>query len=439
MECTSVNGASHDKYAKPRTEHYLWTYGSTLFILVCNLLAYRLSNQFLGEQGFAEYAVGRRTLSYGYPILMQCLGVAITHHVAARGTDSQDSERGYFKAAAVLLGAAALLVVVPANLCSAQVSFLFFGDVAHAALVPPISLMFVGVCTTTLAANFLLGRMEIATSSLITIGSGLTPLLALTLVGQSTAQVFAWTGIGYLLISSIALFGQVIPRLEDEPLGPGAFEVHLRRLWEYAAPRIPGALALSVLLGVPVTLTSHFGDLQVAGVIALGGTMLTVAGALVNPLAMILVPQSTRMLRTGQGEDLRRHFLVLLRWITAVMSLGVVVGFLGLKPALTLYLGHKLAASSNALYWMLPTVVPYAWFFGFRSILDGAHRKAVNAHNTYLALGCLATVTVVARWLHGPQPVLLGFLCGIWTLGLATLWRTWRVFESDVNKTEANL
>ena len=86
---------------------------------------------------------------------------------------------------------------------------------------------------------------------------------------------------------------------------------------------------------------------------------------------------------------------------------------------------------------MLPTIVPYAWFFGFRSILDGAHRKAVNAHNTYLALGCLAIVTALGRWLHGPQPVLLGFLCGVWTLGLATLWHTWRVFS--VNKQDTNL
>lgn len=428
-----------ERYQQPSRSDYLWTYAGTFTVLACNLLAYRLASQLLGEQTFSEFAVGRRTLSYAYPLISQGLGVALTRHVArAEGDGDGDSLDGnYLVAAGVLVVAIWFMLAVPALLVPDKLAYLFFGDVGLARLIPPLALVAAAVGFYQLAYNFLTGKMAMAWASILFgTASGLFPIVALLFFARNTEEIFLWSAVGFFGLGGLALVTVVRGLVNRLSVSAASVKHHARILLTYGLPRVPGALALSALLALPATLSAHTNGLEVAGMVALGGTLLSIAGAVVSPMTVILLPQSSRMLKEGDGQQLRSHAVLMMKVITLVMTLGVAVGAFLVKPVLGLYLGEELGERYQVILWILPAALPYSLFCCFRSILDGAYTRAVNAENAYLSLLCFLVVGVVAQGLGAHFPVLVGFLAATISLGGLTVWRTLEALQAPLYPEE---
>lgn len=422
-----------ERYHKPARSDYLWTYGATFTVLACNLLAYRLASHLLGTTVFAQFALGRRTLSYAYPLLSQGLGVALTRHVARSSDDAPYSDGGLLLAAAVIVLVGWVVLAPVALLFPAQLAYLFFGDSHLAGLILPLALTAAAIGLYTLAYNFLTGKMAMARASLLFgTASGLFPVMVLLFLAHTTAQIFLWSAAGFFGLGALALATVVRRLVKRYELGLAGLRRHGGVLLRYGLPRVPGALALSALLALPATLSAHWSGMEVAGMVSLGGTLLSIAGATVSPLTIILLPQSSRMLIEGGGERLRVHAVRLMKGIVALMTVGVAAGVFLARPVLSLYLGKELANHYHVILWMLPAVIPYALFCCFRSILDGAYTRAVNAENAYASLVVFAAVAGIARLTSAQFPVLVGFLAATASLGLLTVWRTLQVFDKPL-------
>ena len=72
-----------DKFVRPGRGRYLTNHAAAFITLVANILIYRLCAQGLGDQAFNEYAVGKRTLSYGLTFMTTGIGYTMSHHVAS--------------------------------------------------------------------------------------------------------------------------------------------------------------------------------------------------------------------------------------------------------------------------------------------------------------------------------------------------------------------
>ncbi|MBI3927114.1 MAG: lipopolysaccharide biosynthesis protein [Armatimonadetes bacterium] len=422
---------------RPQRKHYLWTYASILLVTVCGVLVYRFASKILGEDGFPEYALGRRTISLIHPLIAQGLGYAVAREVARVLRGSDRSEGSYLLASILAMFAMCGLVLIPANLWPGAVAFLFFGDSRFQFLVPALSGMLLGLSLHSVSYSFFQGRMHLGIASILgALNLGLVPILVFVLVGGSAVQVFAWTAALVAAISTFALLIGARGLVRAQDLRWRALRSHGKQLLAYGLPRAPGALALSALLGLPATLAAHLQGLEAGGMVAFGGTLLTLAGAAVSPLSVILLPQSSKMLKLGARDELRSHAWRLFQVIFLLMTAGVCVGTLAVKPFVAWYLGAGFSDQAEVLLWMLPAALPYSLYCCFRSIVDGAYRRAVNANNTYVALAVLLAVTAGASWAGTPFPVLIGLLAGMYTLGGLTLRSTAQIFRQQLEEEE---
>lgn len=413
-----------EERAGPSRLDYVWTYGSSLLVTICGVLAYKLASRILGEDGFAEYALGRRVLSVLHPIVSSGVGLALARQVAriTRGSDRRDSD--YLTAGILIVILMSLMFLAPANLFPVALAEVFWGEARMAHLIQPLSVLFLGLSLQTVAYRYLTGKLRMrAASALQVMSLGAIPISMFFLAGSSADRVFIYTGLTTGTLCTLIL----IALLRQSP-PHGQLKVHGLALLTYGLPRIPGSMAQAALLGLPALVSSHVEGKEVAGMVAFGGTLLTLTSQAVTPLAVILLPQSSKVLKRGGEHELVGQVRLLFLAITAVMVPVIVLGLFLLPWFVGWFLSPKLARYTEVLQWMVPASYPFALYQCFRSIVDGAYKRAVNAHNTYIALACMGVAGLLGHFAGAHYPVLVGFVAGAYVLGLLTMVSTRNIF-----------
>src|SRR6185369_2380178 len=65
---------------------YLVTYAASCVTTICGMAAFRLAHQSFGSDGFAEYALTRRSIAFLVPLLSLGIAVAIPKFVACHAS-----------------------------------------------------------------------------------------------------------------------------------------------------------------------------------------------------------------------------------------------------------------------------------------------------------------------------------------------------------------
>ena len=405
---------------------YLYTYAGALVALVANIASYWLSAQIFSTQGFAEYATGRRFLSIGLSAITPALGVSITYHVATSLREGQDNTRDYFLAG----HACSLALILPIGAVGLVWPKFFaerlFGNSIYTELLAPLILCLVAFTLMFNAASFLVGNLDFGWGSLAScLGGSLLPTAILLSGGKDVEDVF-WR-IAIALLAFSALLNAIIYRwrTSSRPSSLQSKKEHLRRLASYAAPRLPAAGGLALLMALPVLLTADKADsLVAAGVLSLGGILLTLVESLVNPVSAVLLPQAARSIALGDREVVLKQVKRLWSALTVLVVPIMVIGSVAVKPILTLWVSPEAAQFSHILQWMLPTLLPYAYYRAFSAILDASSRIAFNSQNVALSLTVYGGCYALTRHLDWTFQVLMSFLLAVYVLGLLTVART---------------
>lgn len=430
-EQDAVRGRSAAKFkATFHRGDLLASYSATALTLFCNLIAYRVCLELLGEQAFAEYSVARRTLSYGAPLLATTVGAALTHYVALSRVKGDQQEGALFRAAFLYQGIVMAAVVLGAFLFPASLSRLFFGQESYRPLILPLVATLAGTALASQCVSAMMGRLEVVKATLFSaLVVGVLPLVAV-MAAPSVRDLFLIQGAGLALCSLVFYLLTVRPGFSSTDLT--STRSALGSLAGYAVPRVPGVLAQVALVALPVTLTAHrYQDLEIAGVLSVGGTLLTTVGAVIVPLSSLLLPQSAVLKATGGLSRLRGALGKVWLLMTILTLVGCLLSALFLDQLIRLFLSPDLARHSVFILWLIPSIVPYVWYRSFSPILDGIDHRAYNSGNSLLALGGFGLwygAASVARW---PEPPLQANLAGMFILGLLTLYRLAALLKSD--------
>jgi len=406
---------------------FVWPYVSTAIVLVCGLLVFYLAGRLFGVVGFSEYSLSRRTISFVQPLLFQGFGLALTRQVAMTdATSDSRSSYTYLLATAMVFAAFMFLLGLASLFYASTLAIIFFGSDAYEYCMCPLAFVLVGIALHGIAWAFWRGKMCIGLACLMeSLNLGLLPLSAFAL-GGSPAEVFWWTGCLTTICSTVALlyivWNERCPLIQ---LG-----VHARELFRYAVPRIPGAFALAALLGLPATISAHVVDVQYAGYVAFGCSLLGMAGALVSPLGVVLLPHSTKMISAGRIKEVKQLVLKLLS-IGFGISLAVVLCVeIFAEQTVTYFLGVNDADLVGIIRLLICSAVPFLIYLSLRSILDGVSHKALNSRNCILALLSLLLFSGVTFSLGGGvQLILVGSVGSMCVLAILTLLETYRVLE----------
>ena len=418
-----------EKFVRPGRGRYLTNHAAAFITLVANILIYRLCAQGLGDQAFNEYAVGKRTLSYGLTFMTTGIGYTMSHHVASCSAGEEEGDGAYLLTGTALMLASMAPLFLLVALFPQQVAFLFFGNGARQELALPLAVALLGSSALNVCNSFLFGKMEFTKSAwVIVLGGGLLPLAVVLLVETSAAAIFLWQGIGAVVIALISYFLFLRPLVAQRVSSRSVWRSAAGKFLAYGLPRVPGAFAVTALLALPVTLAAHqTEDLAVAGVLSLGGTILTLVGVAVDPFSRVLLPQSSALVAAGRGHELRKPILRFSAGMILVLTPFLVVVGLFIKPLIAAFLNPELASHAGIILWLLPACLPYAFFRCFRGIVDGAFKSALNTRFSLLSLAAFGLWALLAYGLGWPQPALQGHLVGQLVLGGLTFWKVWEL------------
>ncbi len=415
-----------------RALKFLWPYCSSAIVIACGLLVFYLAARLFGVDGFAEYALSRRTISFVQPLLFQGFGLALTRQVAMAEAQAEGRSPFTYLLATSLIFAVFVLVLSLVSLCFPVVlARVFFGSPDYSHHIGPLVFVLVGMALHGVVWAYWRGRMCIGLACLLeALNLGLFPLASFALA-HNPAEVFYWSGLLTTLCASVALCAIVWH--ERQPLA--LMREHTHDLFRYAVPRIPGAFALAALLALPATICAHVADVQYAGFVAFGCSLLGLAGSLISPLGVVLLPHSTKMMAVGRIGDVKQMVLQLLALGVGV-SLVVVLGVeIFAERTVTYFLGAPDADLVSIVRVMICSTIPFLIYISLRSVLDGASRRALNSRNCLVALLTLLLFSAATYWLGGGvQLILLGSVGSMCVLAMLTLLETYRVLGGPALK-----
>jgi O-antigen/teichoic acid export membrane protein len=406
-------------------------FGAQAVVVLCNLGVYRLAKVYLGETGFAEYSLSRRTIGFLLPLLVLGLDLAVARAVAVGDARGRREERfGAFLGGLALGGAAWSVFILALVLFPEPLAYVLFAGPAYRDLLYPIALILLALVFHVVCYAYFRGRMCWVWMAVLESSTmGLFALGAFVWAGVSTAQVLWWTG---GLAGALGLVAAVWILVTDGCRVRG-WRAHFQGLLVFGLPRAVTPFALAALLGLPATLTAHFQGMKEAGVVAFGSAMITLAGAAVAPLGLILLPKSVRMLQAGEHAELRAHLHRLLKWSALFVLAGVLAGMWLMDVALRVYLGPEFVAHAGILRLMIWGALPHVFFNTLRYVVDIAHPSARNTINTLIALAVFLVLGLAGGMcVGGTEPILVAFLASLSVLG----WLTWRDSEAAFARQE---
>ncbi len=362
---------------------YVITFITEFLLLCAGLLVYRFAKTNFNNEGFVEYALFRRTLSFVQPILIIGLGVGLPRYVSISESKSNRREAGTYLISATLILTSVLIIVLPIILIFKQeFAWLFFGGYEYSKFIQPLLVLIIGICFHSLAYSYLRGKLfMLHANSLQIINLGLI-LISSFFICKSIIEVIYFTGFGWLIFSIIFLFpfwrkANGIRKLYVEKI---------RELLKYGIQRVPGDIGLAAMLTVPVITTAHFSGIEAAGYLAFGISLLNMSGAVFSPISLILLPQSSALFANKQYGLLKQRAIKVLIVTIIISALGLIVFELFANEILEIYLTDVSPSLMQTCMILISGCVGYCIYISLRSVLDACYIKAVNTKNLIIVI-----------------------------------------------------
>ncbi len=254
---------------------------------------------------------------------------------------------------------------------------------------------------------------------LIACSQGVIPVAALFFIG-SLKPVLEVIAAGTFLVSflfSLPIIKMVLTHRKGIRL-----VTPLKELLRYGLARVPGDISMAGILALPAFLTSNLFGIKEAGFVAFGISMVSMVGAIFQPVGLITLPKLSSILSEGRHDEARTIMQKTIKY-TAIISIVVTFAlFLSAKYVVHYWLGPQFDEATGVVRLAKLAAVPNALFIALRSSIDAANIKAVNASNQYKALFVSAIAYFMVEAGHlSPSGIPLSFLMGMAVLSFLTL------------------
>jgi O-antigen/teichoic acid export membrane protein len=360
---------------------YILTFITELTILGSGLLVYRLAADILGKEGFSEYALVRRTISFLLPGLILGMGVAIPRYIGYSYFNFKKANT-YFIAGFIILFSIILIFSLLINLFQKNFAFLFFGDSKYYYLVFPINIMLIGLIFHSLCYGYFRGNLSMIKANFLQlINMGIVPFLVFFLK-DNLKEIILLNGLIIILVSFIFLT-MILKNITFER---NEIYTNLKELIAYGIQRVPGDFGLSGLFSLPSTITAHISGITVAGYVAFGISLLNMIGAVFAPLGLILLPKTTQLVVNKDFESLKYYISKILK-VTCIITVLVVFFFeIIANEIITLYLGNPPSDLVIITRIIVIASLGYTTYISMRSVIDAYYVKAINTKNILFSL-----------------------------------------------------
>ena len=413
---------------------YALTFVTEFIVLLAGVAVYKFAAKQLGETGFSEYAIVRRTVSFIQPLLIIGLGVGIPRYVAFASVDnSQEKSGAYFISGFLIIEIITIFFLAIFNILSSQFSFWIFGNETFSFFIPYMSLMIFGVITHSIVYSYLRGKIKMgAANTLQLLNLGIIPICVFSMTND-IKDILLFTGIIWTAVSIIFLIAIFITlKWNTENIIS-----HGKELLLYGIQRVPGDVALAGFLALPAYFTAHLIDdnLKTAGFVAFGMSLLNMAGAAFGPICLLLLPQASKVIATKDFSKLKIYSnrIALLTLMITVFALLIFELFT--KTILQIYLGETSTSLILCVRIIMFACVGYSIYISLRSILDAYYVKAINTKNIFISfiVFIIPSLYIVVQKLNFTY-ILFVFIGSMSLLGFLTYLETKKIFFREIEE-----
>lgn len=370
------------------------TFITELAIIFIGILIYRVVATRLGEVGFAEYALSRRSISFLIPLFVVGLGVGIPRFIAISNAEDKQKSDSYFLGALFFVGVEVSFVLVFCFSFREFCSNIFFGNAEYARLVIPLAISVVGALVDGLCYSFFRGNTHMGKANILRfINMAIVPTIAISF-GFSVESFLLITGLGLIVVSSVFLL------LILFTLKPNLRLIYqcTADLLKYGVQRVPGDFGLSAILALPAIISAHYFGVKQGGGLAFSLSLLTMSGAIFGPIGLILLPKASSLISTGQMPKLRYYVIKTIK----IQGLLTILGFLFVeifaKQIISFYLGNGYLYIVPVLRVTFVACIGYCFYVCMRSVIDAYYVKSYNTLNILISLIffviCLSILTL---------------------------------------------
>ena len=363
-----------------QAREYIPTFGTEFSILLSQVLAYKFAAHYLGEHGFALYAVARRTISLLVPIPLLGLSVGLPRFIGRSIRSNPDAVNGYYGAALKYVAVSTFLFVALVNWKAAYFAYTFFGNAQYATFALPLSAMIFGLAAHNIVYAYFRGYLAMRKANILQfVNLGVVPLLCFVAFRHSVVRLLLLMGVLWILVASAGMC--LTPFRSIRTISSS----QSKELLGYGLQRIPGDFLMAGLLALPVTFVAHGSGLEKAGFLAFGISILSMIGALFTPIGLILLPKASLLLASQDHATLRRHVIRLAQTTLAVTAF-LCLSIEAFSPVLIrLYLGKSFSEIVPIMRFIGLGAIPYGFYFALRGLVDAFHIRAVNTLNIAIA------------------------------------------------------
>jgi O-antigen/teichoic acid export membrane protein len=407
---------------------YILTFITEFTILGSGLLVYRLAANILGKEGFSEYALVRRTISFLLPGLILGMGVAIPRYIGYSYSNFKKANT-YFIAGFAILFFVILIFSLLINLFQKNFAFLFFGDSKYYYLVFPINIMVIGLIFHSLCYGYFRGNLSMIKANFLQlINMGIVPFLVFFLK-DNLKEIILLNGLIIILVSFIFLT-MILKNITFER---NEIYTNLKELIAYGIQRVPGDFGLSGLFSLPSTITAHISGVTIAGYVAFGTSLLNMVGAGFAPLGLILLPKASRLVANKDFKILKTYIIKILKITFILTVLGIVFFEIFADKIILIYLdtlNYDLLIITRII---IIASICYTIYVAMRSIIDAYYVKAINTKNIFISLIFFLTVsfgTILVK--NSYIFIVINFVVSIILLGILTLIEVKRLLNKNV-------
>ncbi len=394
---------------------YFLTLTTTQLSMFLNVLSFKLVAIYFGEDGFAIYNIGRRTISVLCPLLIMGIGISLSRYVAMTECDDVFLRRKLLFNAFYPVFFVCLLVVIASYFLPEKAASLFLGDSSLGLLIKSIAVYAAGITLFGILQSYYRGTMQFFRSNMLNLFSGgIILILCIVIFNESVERMYFMAGTFMIFIATIIYFNSS----GNGPLGSkydaGLMKNHL----SYGLPRLPGDISFYLLLMLPSWMANKYYGIAAGGSVAFACTILNIYSSAVSPISFLLLPKASSMFKNGERGELRVLVLKIVIVSVVVSTLGVIVLELSIDEIIKYALGSEYLKTSPLIRIVSYGTIPYTLFICLRSIADAKTSIPVNATI------CIASLVVMLFWDFmtgrcggGVETLLRGLVVSLYVLG----------------------
>jgi len=438
----AADGGSRSQIAS-KTD-YLLTYAASCLTSVFGMVAFRLAHQSFAGDGFAEYALTRRSFAFLVPLFSMGMAVAIAKAVACQASKHRSASIQFLGGGLLLAALSGCVFLLCVLIFPGLSSFLCVGDSSRPDLVFSLVPLILGLILTAATSAYCRGRMWIGASNVVQlICTGIIPNFSL-LFSSDVGTYLSGTGYAICAVNGAAI---AVVFAREGRAYRGLHLAAARALFRFGAPRVPGDLAYYGLLAAPALAAANQAGMRTGGEIAYAMAWLTLLSQLVAPLSMLLLPEASYLLHSGRASALRHRLLKLLGFSIALTCAAVGLLIYFAPTLLALHLGTCSPTLLHNVRALLAAAIPLNVFIGVRSIIDAGESRAVSP---MLCIGALALfgLLFLPGYSHGhaASTAIAAFNISVAALAISAAIATYLVFAkyedaaaSDIPQAEFGL